>query len=467
MASSADIVFPIAEVPSQVHGLARTLSAHGHGAWVVGGCVRDVLLKRAVSDWDLATSATPQQVRRIFPRVIPTGIEHGTVTVMVGADGYEVTTLRGETGYSDGRRPDEVFFVTEIEADLARRDFTVNAIALEPTTGELIDPFGGLGDLATRRLRAVGNPEERFSEDGLRIQRGARFVATLEFELEEKTRAAMRPALNVFARVSAERVREEWLKTMSAARPSLAFEVMRDVGILEVVLPELLDQVGCEQNAYHEYPVWEHTMACLDAAPQDDAILRIAVLLHDLAKPKTRALSDKTQDYTFYNHEVEGANMADAWLRKYKFSNQEREVITGLIRHHLICYEPSWTDAAVRRFIKRVGEDQLERLFALARADAAGKGRPSKGDPSETLRVLDELQHRIDKALAQGAALGTRDLAINGRDVMEQLAIAPGPRIGEVLEALLERVLDEPELNTRQRLLALLPTVGGAGGKDR
>ena len=276
----------------------------------------------------------------------------------------------------------------------------------------------------------------------------------------------MRPALDVFARVSAERVREEWLKTMRAPRPSRAFEVMREVGILEVVLPELLDQVGCAQNDYHEYDVWEHTLACLDAASADDPILRVAVLLHDLAKPKTRAMSDKTNDYTFYSHEVEGAEMADAWLKRYKFSNQERELITGLIRHHLICYESSWTDSAVRRFIKRVGEENIPRLFALARADAVGKGNPKKGDPGQTLALLDVLGARIDRVLAQGAALSTRDLAIDGRDVMRELAVEPGRIIGQVLEALLERVLDDPSLNDRETLLAMLPQVMESFGRS-
>ncbi len=458
--------FPVEKVPRDVQRIAARLSREGHGAWVVGGCVRDVLIGRGVSDWDLATSATPEQVKRVFRRVIPTGIQHGTVTVLEGGEGYEVTTLRGEHGYSDGRRPDEVYFVTEIEADLARRDFTVNAIAIDPVTGKLTDPFGGLDDISSRTLRAVGNPEERFSEDGLRIQRGARFVATLEFDLEPATRAAMRPALDVFARVSAERVREEWLKTMRAPRPSRAFEVMREVGILEVVLPELLDQVGCAQNAYHEYDVWEHTLACLDAASPDDPLLRVAVLLHDLAKPKTRAMSDKTNDYTFYNHEVEGAEMADAWLKRYKFSNQERELITGLIRHHLICYESSWTDSAVRRFIKRVGEENIPRLFALARADAVGKGNPPKGDPAQTLALLDELGARIGRVLAQGAALSTRDLAIDGRDVMRELGVEPGRIIGQVLEALLERVLDDPSLNDRETLLSILPAVLESFGRS-
>lgn len=449
--------FPTDVIPAAVQTLANELRKAEHGAWVVGGCVRDVLLGREASDWDIATSATPDEVRRVFRRVVPTGIEHGTVTVLLGDEGFEVTTLRGEVGYSDGRRPDQVFFVREIEADLARRDFTVNALAVDPTSGELCDPFGGMDDLRARTLRAVGEPAQRFGEDGLRILRGARFVATLEFELEEKTKAAMRPALDVFARVSAERVREEWLKAMRARQPSRAFEVMREVGILDVVLPELLEQVGCAQNAYHAYPVWEHTLACLDAAPSDDPILRIAVLLHDIAKPKTRAFSDKTQDFTFYHHEVEGAKMADAWLREYKFSRQERECITALIRHHLICYEPSWSDAAVRRFIRRVGEALIPRLFALARADAIGKGEPEKGDPMDVLRSLDELGGRIEQQLAAGSAFGTKDLAINGKDVMNVLGIRPGRVIGTVLEALLEQVLDDPRLNERDTLLAMLP----------
>jgi tRNA nucleotidyltransferase (CCA-adding enzyme) len=431
--------------------ICKELRNAGERAWVVGGCVRDTLRGKKVNDWDVATSALPEKVQQTFRKVIPTGIEHGTVTVLWKGGAYEVTTLRGEGAYSDGRRPDEVVFVEDIDRDLARRDFTVNAIAYDPVDGHLADPFNGLDDMRRNVLRAVGDPNERFREDGLRILRGARFVATLDFELEEATEAAFRGALDTFRRVSPERVREEWLKTMKARAPSRAFEVMRRTGILEVTYPELLEQVGCEQNQWHAYDVWGHTMRVLDES-EPDPVERIAALLHDVAKPRTRAKSDKTGDWTFYHHEKVGADMAERWLRDYRFSNQERDLVVSLIRHHLICYSSEWTDSAVRRFIKRVGVDRVDPLLRLGRADALGKGR----HVDEELAALEELHTRIDRSIQEGNALSTRDLAVNGQDVIQHLEGGAGPRVGEILRTLLDRVIEDPSLNTRDKLMPLV-----------
>jgi len=312
-----------------------------------------------------------------------------------------------------------------------------------------------------RVLRAVGDPSERFGEDGLRVLRGARFVATLELELEPETEKAITTELETFAKVSKERVRDEWLKTMKAKRPSRAFDVMRRTGILGITFPELVEQVGCEQNKWHAYDVWNHTLETLDAS-EGEPILRLAALLHDVGKPVTRAHSDKTDDWTFYNHERVGATMADRWLREYRFSNEERADVVHLVRHHLICYSPDWSDAAVRRFLKRIGPEHVERLLALGRADALGKGRPV--DPE--LAALAELKDRIDAVVATGAALSTRDLAVGGKDVMERLGVTPGRVIGVVLSALLERVLEDPSLNDRERLLHLIDEVGPQGSES-
>ncbi len=418
---------------------------------MVGGCVRDTLRGQQVNDWDVATTALPAKVQQTFRRVIPTGIDHGTVTVLWRGGAYEVTTLRGEGAYSDGRRPDSVVFVEDIDRDLARRDFTVNAIAYDPVEGRVVDPFHGLVDMRNKVLRAVGVPSERFQEDGLRILRGARFVATLDFDLDETTEAAFRGALDTFRKVSPERVREEWMKTMKARTPSRAFEVMRRTGILEVTYPELLEQVGCEQNQWHAYDVWDHTMRVLDESTGEPAE-RIAALLHDVAKPRTRARSDKTNDWTFYHHERVGADMAAQWLRDYRFSNRERDLIVGLIRHHLICYTSDWTDAAVRRFIKRVGTPNVEPLLRLGEADALGKGR----NVEEELAALKELRIRIDRAVEEGSALSTQDLAIGGTDVIEHLDGRAGPRVGEILRNILERVIEDPSLNTRDKLMPIV-----------
>ena len=438
------------QIARPVLEICKELRNSGERAWVVGGCVRDTLRGEVVNDWDVATTARPEKVQKVFERVIPTGIDHGTVTVLWKGEAYEVTTLRGEGAYSDGRRPDSVVFVSDIDEDLARRDFTVNAIAYDPVQSKVVDPFGGLRDMQDKTLRAVGDPKERFREDGLRILRGARFVATLDFELEEDTEAAFRSALDTFRKVSPERVREEWIKTMKASEPSRAFEVMRRTGILEVTYPELLEQVGCEQNQWHAYDVWDHTMRVLDES-KGDPVERVAALLHDVAKPRTRARSEKTNDWTFYHHEKVGADMADRWLRDYRFSNSERTLITGLIRHHLICYSSEWTDAAVRRFMKRVGRDTLDPLLRLGEADALGKGR----NVDEELAALEELRGRIDEEIEAGRALTTQDLAIGGNDVIPLLDGGAGPAVGKILRALLETVIDDPSLNTRDKLMPL------------
>ncbi len=441
--------FPLHTVPEAVRGIVARLAGRGWRAWIVGGCVRDTLLGRPAADWDVATDAPPAELMQVFPRAVPTGLPHGTVTVVDGDQHYEVTTLRGESVYTDGRRPDAVHFVSDIEADLARRDFTVNAIAVEPDTGALVDPHGGRRDLVARTIRAVGDPRERFGEDGLRVLRAARFAATLEFELEPATLAAIVPTLPTFAKVSAERVRDEWLKTMRARRPSRAFEVMRTTGMLAITCPELLEGVDMEQNKWHEFDVWQHGMACMDACV-GDPVLRIAALLHDVGKPRTRAFSDKTKDWTFYDHDRVGAEIADPICQRLKFSNDERSRIVALVRHHLFHYD-AWTDAAVRRWIRRVGRDRLDDLYALSEADTRAKGEVIE---PELFAPLTALRAHVERMLAQGAALSVRELAIDGHDLMREFGRGPGRWVGEVLDALLDEVTAEPAGNERAALLA-------------
>ncbi len=433
-------------VPEQVFGICDRLRAARRRSWIVGGCVRDLLLGKKPADWDVCTDATPKELLSLFPRAVPTGIEHGTITVVVDHQHYEVTTLRGETTYTDGRRPDAVRFVADIDQDLARRDFTINAMALDPADGKIIDPFRGQADLVRRVLRAVGVAKERFSEDGLRVLRAARFAATLEFTLDQATHDAIGSTLDTYRKVSQERVRDEWIKAMKARRPSIAFDVMRETGILGVTCPELLEGVGTDQNRWHAYDVWRHAMECMDACP-GDPILRIAALFHDVGKPRSRAFSDKTLDFTFYEHERIGAELVSPICTRLRFSNDERERITHLVRHHIIHYE-AWSDTAVRRWIRRVGKARLEDLFGLNEADARAKGRDFEGD----LASLAALKAHVERVLSQGAALSTRELAINGHDLMKELGLPPGRKIGQVLESLLELVLVDPSLNQRAAL---------------
>jgi tRNA nucleotidyltransferase (CCA-adding enzyme) len=384
----------------------------------------------------------------LFRRVIPTGIQHGTVTVLMKQGQYEVTTLRGETTYSDGRRPDAVYFVDDIKDDLARRDFTINAIAYDVLEDRLIDPFGGAADLAARTLRAVGVASERFAEDGLRVLRGARFAASLSLTIEAETARAIEPSLASYRKVSAERIRDEWLKTMKAQKPSRAFEIMKDCGMLAITAPEMLESVGCEQNRHHAFDVWGHAMACLDAAPLTP-VLRVAALLHDIGKPRSRAFSDKTNDYTFYEHERIGAEMVEPLLSRLRFSNDERQRITALVRHHLICYDSAWSDGAVRRWIRRVTPELVPDLYVLNEADVRGKGRDCGAD----LAALSALKAHVERVIAAGAAFSIRDLAIDGRVLMEQLGIKPGPDLGRILKTLLDEVVDDPSKNQREALL--------------
>lgn len=456
-ASGVDVTAAIrAAMPDAVARIAATLSHAGHRTWIVGGVVRDLVraarrgarTPAPTGDWDLATSAPPDLVLRSFRRAIPTGVRHGTVTVMVGKVGYEVTTLRGETTYSDGRHPDAVFFVDDIAADLARRDFTVNALAFDPVRDELLDPFGGIEDLDAGLLRAVGDPAARFAEDGLRVLRAARFVATLELRLEPATAAAIAPSLSSYSRVSLERVRDEWLKALAAPRPSLAFEVMREHGMLAITAPELVALVGCAQNRHHAYDVWTHTLRCVDVCPPRP-LLRLAALLHDVAKPAARAYSAKTADFTFYDHEQAGAVVADRIAERLRLANDERDYVTGLVRHHLVVYDPEWSDGAARRWVRRVGERRWRDVLTLCRADVTAKGR----DATAELGRIAELEARVEALLGAGATLSVSDLALDGHDLMNELGLPAGRRIGQLLRALLEQVIDQPELNTRDGLL--------------
>ena len=443
-------------IPSEVRELCTRLREGGFRSWIVGGCVRDQLLcelenKPAADirgDWDIATSARPEQVQKLFRRVIPTGIQHGTVTVLMNKSGYEVTTLRGETSYTDGRRPDAVYFVDDIKDDLARRDFTINAIAYDPLEDVLIDPFDGIRDLRARVLRAVGDAAVRFAEDGLRVLRAARFVATLNVELDPDTERAIVPSLDSYRKVSAERIRDEWLKTTKAKKPSRAFEVMKNHGLLAISAPELMESVGCEQNHYHAFDVWGHAMHCLDNCP-NQPLLRMAGLLHDVGKPRSRAWSDKTQDYTFYEHERIGAEMAEPMLERLRFSNDERAHIVALVRHHLICYDGTWSDAAVRRWVRRVSPELVGDLYALSEADVTAKGKDATAD----LENITQLKAHVEKVIAQGAAFSVKDLAVNGGTLIKELGVKPGPDVGRVLRALLEEVIEDPEKNQPSVLL--------------
>jgi tRNA nucleotidyltransferase (CCA-adding enzyme) len=443
-------------IPASVRDLCRRIHEAGFGVWCVGGAIRDVILAQlrglhgtTYGDWDIASTATPVQVTGLFRRVIPSGIRHGTVTVLLPDQAVEVTTLRGEQGYADGRHPDRVVFFDDIARDLARRDFTINAIAYDPIGDRLVDPFRGIDDIEARCLRAVGDPLERFSEDGLRVLRAARFAATLEVQIESKTKAAIRPSLNSYRRVSAERIRDEWTKALGAPQPSRAFRIMQDHGMLAISAPELAQTHDCTQNRHHHYDVWEHTILTVDRVVPSSLVLRLAALMHDVGKPAARTIDPKHGDYTFHGHEILGAQIADIVLRRLRFANDLREVVVTLVRHHIVAYDTDWTDAAVRRWLNRVGSASVSNILELATADVIAKGH----DAQLQLRNLAELEQRVRSILGANQAFTLKDLAVTGTLLMEELDLAPGPVVGQVLRALLDDVLEAPEHNERERLL--------------
>src|SRR3954464_15589849 len=355
-------------VPQDVMAVLRALRAAGKQAWLAGGAVRDVLRGGKAQDFDVATDALPAEVMRLFPRVIPTGMQHGTVTVLSGAHKVEVTTFRGEGPYLDGRRPSEVTFLGEIDGDLARRDFTVNAIAWDPIAGVLRDPFHGEDDLRRCRLRAVGDPLERFREDGLRPLRAVRFACTLRLAIEPATLRAIPQTLDVFAMVAMERVRDELVKLLvRGAPPSRALRLLLRTGLLERIIPELLESVGFAQNRYHRWDVFRHTLRCVDAAPAD-LIVRLAALLHDVGKPRSAAPKEGAPgEHTFYDHEKLGARMAADILQRLKFPRRDLERVSLLVAEHNWHYRPEWNDATVRRVLARIGVAELPALWALRR----------------------------------------------------------------------------------------------------
>jgi putative nucleotidyltransferase with HDIG domain len=430
-------------VPPPVRSVLSALKSAGHRAYLVGGCVRDLARGEPVTDWDVGTSAHPEEVLRLFPGAVPTGLKHGTVTVILPTGPCEVTTFRLESGYSDARRPDHVTFTKDVNADLARRDFTVNAMAWDPIAGHEVDPFGGRADLAARLLRAVGDPAVRFREDGLRPVRAARFAATLEFEIEEKTRAALGESRGQVERVAAERIRDELIKMLGAPRPSKGLEVLRGAGLLAWILPELFACVAVPQNRYHAYDVYFHTLFATDAAPSGKPAVRLAALFHDVGKPLTRA-EKENGDATFYNHQFESARLAEEAMTRLKFGRDTIQQVD---------YRPEWTDATVRRFVRTVGAENVADLFDLRIADNLGNGIKT-GFP----HYLGELSDRIAKVIAAEEALTLRDLKVDGADVMHELGLPPGPEVGRVLERLLEDVLEDPSLNVRERLIARMRT---------
>lgn len=464
-------------VPSEVSRVIVGLEAAGHEAWVVGGCVRDLLLGRTPKDWDITTNANPEQIQALFENTFYTN-EFGTVGVVNDETEderlkvVEVTPYRQEGKYSDARRPDSVVFSQNLGDDLKRRDFTINALAYSPTHGQLVDQYEGIKNIEAGVLRAVGEPEARFAEDALRIMRAVRIAAELGFAIEPATREAMTAQASQLEKISKERIRDEFVRILNSPKPMDALILSREIGILGYIVPELEEGVGTDQNQAHSYDVFEHNLRTLQHAADKNwpFIVRLAALLHDIGKPKSRRWSEEKKDWTFHGHDVVGARMAKKILENLKFSRETVTTVANLVRWHMFFSDPDKvTLSAVRRIVTNVGPEHIWDLVNLRICDRIGTGRP-KEQPFR----LRKYQAMIEQAMRDPISVGM--LKIDGKRLIE-MGEQPGPRFSWILHALLEDVLEDPNKNTTEYLEARVGELRalsdqelqalGEGGKER
>ncbi|MFZ5982278.1 MAG: CCA tRNA nucleotidyltransferase [Patescibacteria group bacterium] len=443
------------KIPSQIKEVLKKLETAGFEAYIVGGCVRDLVMDREPSDWDAATNAKPEEIIKIFPDSFYEN-DFGTVGVKVERftegegehDVVEVTTYRTESGYSDKRRPDEVKFADMLEEDLKRRDFTVNALAIKikGEEFEIVDLFEGQTDLKKKIIRAVGNPEERFSEDALRMMRAVRFHAELGFEIEKETLEAIRKNSKDLKFVALERIKDELTKIMISDNPALGIEMLHEVGLLEYIIPELENGIGVGQNRHHIHNIWEHNLLSLKFCPSKKLEVRLAALLHDVAKPETKR--GEGEFSTFYNHDHVGARVARKILERLRFSSGVIQKVSLLIDNHMFYYNvDEVTESSVRRLIRKVGLENMQDLIDLRIADRLGSGTP-KAKPYK----LRHLEYIIEKVSRD--AVSVKMLKVNGNDLMQELGMEPSPKIGAILEVLLGEVIEEASKNEKEILLA-------------
>lgn len=431
-------------LPLQVSGIIKTLQEAGFEAYAVGGCVRDSLLGRVPDDWDITTSAKPQQVKALFSRTVDTGIAHGTVTVLQGRSGYEVTTYRIDGAYEDGRHPRDVTFTASLAEDLKRRDFTVNAMAYNEEEG-LVDLFGGRADMERRALRCVGNPRERFGEDALRMMRAVRFSAQLDYAIEEDTMEAIRALSGTLSKISAERIRTELVKLLLSGHPE-RFRTCYETGMTAVFLPEFdrMMETG-QNNPHHCYSVGEHALCALRRIRPDQA-LRLAALLHDVGKPETESMDESGVNH-FYGHAAKGAELTRKIMRRLKFDNDTADRVVRLVREH--DRKIGLSPAQMRRTVNCVGEDLFPDLFDLKEADLLAQSDYMRDEKREALMRLRALYEKVKE---EGDCLSLKGLAVTGRDLIG-IGATPGPGLGALLQDLLGIVLENPSCNNRETLL--------------
>ncbi|MEX1063865.1 MAG: HD domain-containing protein [Candidatus Paceibacterota bacterium] len=437
------------KLPKEVLDVLKGLQKEGYDGYIVGGCVRDFVMDREPEDWDVTTNAKPEEIQKVFPESFYEN-NFGTVGVKTDSEDeklkiIEVTTYRVESKYTDKRHPDEVKFASKLDEDLKRRDFTANALAMN-AKGDITDLFGGQEDISKKIIRAVGDPEERFNEDALRMMRAIRLAAVLGFEIEPNTLEAIKKDHGLLRAISKERIRDEFVKIINSDGADRGIELLRESNLLQHVMPELLEGVEVGQNKHHIYTVWEHNLRALKYAVEKNYSMevRLASLLHDVGKPRTKR--GDGPDSTFYNHEMVGAKMAAEIVDRLKFSKNQAEKVIKLVRWHLFYYNVGEvTESSVRRLVANIGKENVEDLIKVREADRIGSGVP-KAKPYK----LRHLQFMIDKVARD--PISPKMLKVKGNDVIKILKSEPGPRIGIILNALMNEVLDDPEKNTEEYL---------------
>ncbi len=432
-------------LPRKVMMIINNLQLHGYEAYAVGGCVRDSILARRPEDWDITTSARPEEIKKLFRRTVDTGIEHGTVTVLLGKDSYEVTTYRIDGAYEDNRHPKEVSFTDKLEEDLRRRDFTINAMAYNDEV-RLVDAFGGMQDLNRHLIRCVGDPKERFSEDALRILRAVRFSAQLDFPIETKTAEAVKELAPTLENISAERIQAELVKLLVSPHPERIQDAY-ELGITKVILPEWDAMVGVEQNTpHHKWDVAQHTLASMKNVKRDK-ILRLTMLFHDMGKPSVKTTDEKGVDH-FKSHALVSEEIARKVMRRLKFDNDTVKKVTRLVCYH--DYRTEATPKNVRRAVNRIGIDLFPYYLAVRMADVKAQSPWKRREKIENIIAMREIYQQV---LIDEQCVTLRQLAVSGRDLME-LGMKPGRELGSMLSELLEYVIDDPARNDKETLKA-------------
>ncbi|MBK1813427.1 CCA tRNA nucleotidyltransferase [Clostridium sp. YIM B02505] len=434
-------------IPKEVQFIIDRFYENGFEAFIVGGCVRDNIRGVTPNDYDITTNALPEKIQGLFDKTIPTGIQHGTITVIVQGNSFEVTTYRIDGEYIDNRRPESVQFVSDIREDLSRRDFTINAMAYNNNLG-LIDYFGGKDDISNKLIKAVGDPDKRFNEDALRMMRAIRFASQLSFDIEENTFSSIIKNNHLIKNISFERIRDEFIKIIMSDNPSIGLKLLADTKILKHIIPELDTCIGFDQHTpYHDKDIFNHTLSVVEKVPKV-VHLRLAALFHDIAKPICFTLDENNIGH-FYGHNNKGEHLSRKIFRRLRMDNATSNMSCTLIKEHMNVLVNA-KDVALKRMINRVGKDLVYDLFKLQRADIL-----SSAPPFLYLEHVDKMESRITEILNSKAPLASKDLAINGNDLINELNLKPGKELGNLLSHLLEKVLKDPNLNTREILLNL------------